>query len=627
MRRAPSARERAGVGPACSRSSACWLGAGRAATRGLTRSGLPDSYLLFVPATKDGQVRRGPTGLPVLEALALDDSRAVPYHKLFSVGFAAELLRTDYLRKQFVRDAHVDGKAFGAEARAGGRRADGLRARGRSAVRAAGRRARAGDAGLLRRRRRARATQPGSRFRRTPDSDTALAQTLSGRLGRAGRHRARGRRRRPIGRELGRSRSVLIDGYAQAMEVIAREWRDGRRARAGRWPPDAGTEAQRDAVRRRCGENRFVPSPAPDGHTLRPRRRAAGRSRASRRRSSTAWRSRRRVGRPGRARRGLRAVRRRIACRPGSARPPCSGRSATSRRSCWRPGRAPCLRGHPPHDIADLVEAYAARLPAERGRGDAHLRGHDLRRDREAGRRSTRRRTTSTASLAELTRAGGRGRARAAAPLRAAGECSRRARDGPVDNRAMQFDAHDTFWQGKTRRRHRRRRLPRQLRGRAAAGRGRATSSCRARATTTWSTARPCRAPARRRAARPGDSTWRRAWAASAPTATTPGRFLFDNLMMGAAAHRGGAPGAACAKLVAAGTICAYPEVRAGAVPRGRPLERLSRGDQRALRPRQEDAAGAVAGLSRAVRHQQRRAVPGEPLRPARQLRSARRRT
>ena len=101
-------------------------------------------------------MRRGPTGLPVLEALALDDSRAVPYHKLFSVGFAAELLRTDYLRKQFVRDAHVDGKAFGVEARAEAAEPTVFVLAGRSAVHAAGRRAWAGDAGLLRRRRRAR---------------------------------------------------------------------------------------------------------------------------------------------------------------------------------------------------------------------------------------------------------------------------------------------------------------------------------------------------------------------------------------------------------------------------------------------------------------------------------------
>ncbi len=41
------------------------------------------------------------------------------------------------------------------------------------------------------------------------------------------------------------------------------------------------------------------------------------------------------------------------------------------------------------------------------------------------------------------------------------------------------------------------------------------------------------------------------------------------------------------------------PEVHAGAVPRGRPLERLSGGDERAVRARQEDAARAVAGVPR----------------------------
>src|SRR5207249_2999489 len=49
---------------------------------------------------------------------------------------------------------------------------------------------------------------------------------------------------------------VLIDGYAKAMEVIAREWRTGEGPR-GTLAPDAGSEAQRDlfaAVR----QNRFV---------------------------------------------------------------------------------------------------------------------------------------------------------------------------------------------------------------------------------------------------------------------------------------------------------------------------------------------------------------------------------
>ena len=46
------------------------------------------------------------------------------------------------------------------------------------------------------------------------------------------------------------------------------------------------------------------------------------------------------------------------------------------------------------------------------------------------------------------------------------------------------------------------------------------------------------------------------------------------------------------------------PEVHPGAVPRGRPLERLPGGDQRALRPRQEDAAGPGPGVPPAVRLQ-----------------------
>ena len=60
-----------------------------------------------------------------------------------------------------------------------------------------------------------------------------------------------------------------------------------------------------------------------------------------------------------------------------------------------------------------------------------------------------------------------------------------------------------------------------------------------------------------------------------------PAEFFYDNLMMGAQlldqAWRFRVP-----KFVAIGTVCAYPEVRAGAVPRGRPLERLPRGDERA---------------------------------------------
>ena len=63
------------------------------------------------------------------------------------------------------------------------------------------------------------------------------------------------------------------------------------------------------------------------------------------------------------------------------------------------------------------------------------------------------------------------------------------------------------------------------------------------------------------------------------------------------------------------------PERNAGAVQGGRSLGRLSRDDQRALRARQEDAAGAGAGLPRAVRHEHRLPAAGQPVRPGRQLR------
>src|ERR1017187_8845469 len=61
-------------------------------------------------------------------------------------------------------------------------------------------------------------------------------------------------------------------------------------------------------------------------------------------------------------------------------------------------------------------------------------------------------------------------------------------------------------------------------------------------------------------------------------------------------------------------------EVRPYTFPRGRSVERLSRGNQRTIRHRQEDDAGSVAGLPRAVRYEQRGAFSGQSLRPARQF-------
>ena len=73
-----------------------------------------------------------------------------------------------------------------------------------------------------------------------------------------------------------------------------------------------------------------------------------------------------------------------------------------------------------------------------------------------------------------------------------------------------------------------------------------------------------------------------------------PGRVLLRQPDDGRAADGGGAP-RGVAKFVVDRHGLRLPEVHAGAVPRGGPLERLPGGDERALRPREEDAAGAGA--------------------------------
>ena len=328
--------------------------------KGTDPMGLPDSYLLFVPATKDGQVRRGPTGLPVLEPLALDDSRAAPYHKLFSVGFAAELLRTDYLRKQFVREAQIDGKAFPPEARAAAAEPTVFvlageppfeppgAGRGLATLGFFGGAAERRDASWI-------AVPPA------PDSDTALAQTLSGRLGRAVAS--------AIAAGGGASASaaasppaVLIYGYAQAMEVIAREWRMGEGPR-GTLPPDAGTQAQRDlfaGVR----QNSFVTTTGAG----RPQLRSPAELLADPGVTATV------IYRMAQSK----TIGRRVA--PPDVYAPFvservpAGVSPAAVLGPFRNFQAKLIaawehagmRGHPPGDIVDLIEAYAASLPAER---------------------------------------------------------------------------------------------------------------------------------------------------------------------------------------------------------------------------------------------------------------------
>jgi len=82
--------------------------------------GLPDAYAIFAPLrnAEGAGAQKSAAGLPVVVPVAVDEEAVAPLHKLFAVGFVSEVLRTDYLVKQFVRDASVDGAAFTPAARA-----------------------------------------------------------------------------------------------------------------------------------------------------------------------------------------------------------------------------------------------------------------------------------------------------------------------------------------------------------------------------------------------------------------------------------------------------------------------------------------------------------------------------
>ena len=101
-----------------------------------------------------------------------------------------------------------------------------------------------------------------------------------------------------------------------------------------------------------------------------------------------------------------------------------------------------------------------------------------------------------------------------------------------------------------------------------------------------------------------------------------PGRYWYANLMMGAHVleqarlHDDAQARARRHRL-------RVPQVHAGAVPGGRPVERISRGDERSVRRREEGGAGRSAGVPRAVRARHDLPAADEPLRTARQLRPA----
>ena len=123
----------------CVAAAACALVAGAACKRD-PALGPPDSFLVVAPVPpRTAPPVKSKAGLPVVASVPLDDPHAVPLHQQLAIGFAGEVLRTDYLAKQLVRDIDVGGRRYGERPRAVRPRADRARP-GRRARRAARRR-------------------------------------------------------------------------------------------------------------------------------------------------------------------------------------------------------------------------------------------------------------------------------------------------------------------------------------------------------------------------------------------------------------------------------------------------------------------------------------------------------
>jgi hypothetical protein len=309
--------------------------------------GPADSFLLYAPVPAEGGgAGRSAAGLPVVEALAPDDPRAQPVFQQLGVGFASEVLRTDYLAKQLVRDADVGGRRYPDATRSASREPTLLLVGGPRGERPVAR----GIAlrGLFGR----TDERPGVLWiplDAYPEHDRALGQTLAGLLGTAAATRVAG----------DAAPRALVAGYAQAMEVIAREWRVGE-GPAGALPADAGTAAQRElfaAVR----ENRFAVTPggaprpaaellADPGVTATVLYRLAQSKAVGRKVASPE------VYAPFVTDRVPAGV------SPAAVLGPFRNFQAKL-LSAW--GRA-VLEGRPPRDIADLVDAYARALPGEK---------------------------------------------------------------------------------------------------------------------------------------------------------------------------------------------------------------------------------------------------------------------
>jgi hypothetical protein len=335
---------------------------------GCSRSGrdseplaLPDAYLIYAPQRDpEGHPRLSPSGLPVFDALPLDDERAVPFHKLFAVGFAGEMLRTDYLLKQFIRDVDAGGTKFSPGARAAAREPTVFVLQKPPAPPAGVGFAVTGFLGGPS----DRARVPWVAVPVEPDRDSALTQTIAGKLARriAATLAAGGDPGAGTAAIQATTATPLIEGYASAMEVIAREWRVGEGPR-GALSPDAGTAAQRQ-IFASVRENRFVMGQGDDRQRLRPAREMLqdpGVAATILYRMAQSKGVGRRMA-PAELYAPFVSQRVPAGVSPAAVLGPFRNFQAKL-IAVW--GRA-VLRGAPPHDIAELVEAYAAELPAER---------------------------------------------------------------------------------------------------------------------------------------------------------------------------------------------------------------------------------------------------------------------
>ena len=189
-----------------------------------------------------------------------------------------------------------------------------------------------------------------------PAGDPAFVQTASGRVGRLVAERIA--RSVDPGAPLPRA---LVDGYALAMEVIGREWRVGE-GPLGRVAPDAGTGMQRErfaAVR----QNSYIFKPASE--LLRPGSEMVqdpGVIAAVLYRMAQSKGVGRKIAPP-----EIYAPFVKDRVPPGVSPAAVLGPLRNFQVKLLTAWAGASLAGHPPRDLVDLVAAYAAAMPAERG--------------------------------------------------------------------------------------------------------------------------------------------------------------------------------------------------------------------------------------------------------------------